>query len=349
MSHVFLSCKHEDGDFADLVTGKLQAAGFAVWVDTDLQVGEDWRKEIDQGIMDAIALIVIMTPEAKASEYVTYEWAFALGAGKKVIPLVFKPTPLHPRLEALQYLDFTNRAARRWDALTSAVQRVGEAKKPHPTPTQSSNLTIIQQASAKLGSLERNERKLGIEFLRQMKHPAACEALIEALHHSLPDVRGWAAAALGQIGNAMAVPSLLVALRDEDGGVRRDAAVALGKIGDATAVPGLLETLRDEDRDVRWETAASLGKIANVTAVPSLLEALRDKDSAVRGWAVIALGQIGDAVAVAGLIELLYDITYSWHDEQRVCDVIATALKRIGTPEALAAFEEWRRKQQDGK
>jgi hypothetical protein len=31
-----------------------------------------------------------MTPDAKASEYVTYEWAFAWGAGVRVIPIMYK-------------------------------------------------------------------------------------------------------------------------------------------------------------------------------------------------------------------------------------------------------------------
>ena len=42
---------------------------------------------IDLSIKNAFALIVIMTPEAKASEYVTYEWAFAWGVVVKVIPV----------------------------------------------------------------------------------------------------------------------------------------------------------------------------------------------------------------------------------------------------------------------
>jgi hypothetical protein len=70
-----------------------------------------------------------MTPEAKASEYVTYEWAFAWGAGIKVIPVLLKRTELHPRLESLQYLDFTNRTARPWDAL---IELLGEAEASKP-------------------------------------------------------------------------------------------------------------------------------------------------------------------------------------------------------------------------
>src|SRR2546428_9488081 len=106
MRHVFISYQHNDGDFAENLISRIEKVGLETWVDNDhLQAGEDWRTEIDQAIKDAFALIVIMTPEARSSEYVTYEWAFAWGAGVKVIPILYKETKLHPRLEALQYLN----------------------------------------------------------------------------------------------------------------------------------------------------------------------------------------------------------------------------------------------------
>ena len=90
--------------------------------------GEDWRSEIDQAIEAALAVIVVMTPEAKASEYVTYEWAFAWGAKVKVIPVLLKGTQLHPRLESLQYLNFTNRNARPWEELTKVLREAMSSK-----------------------------------------------------------------------------------------------------------------------------------------------------------------------------------------------------------------------------
>ena len=76
--------------------------------------------------------------------------------------------------------------------------------------------------------------------------------------------------ALGEIGDAAAVPRLLEARGDADADVRR-AAAALEQIGDA-AVPGLLRVLRDRE-----------------SAVPGLLRALRDRESAVRRAAAEAL------------------------------------------------------------
>ena len=108
MQHVFISYQHEDIDFAENVIGRVEKAGFSTWTDDKLHAGDEWREMIDIAIKNAFALIVIMTPEAKSSEYVTYEWAFAWGVGVKVIPLMLRSTQLHPRLEALQHLDFTS-------------------------------------------------------------------------------------------------------------------------------------------------------------------------------------------------------------------------------------------------
>src|SRR5260370_42433663 len=103
MGHIFISYMHDDGDFTEILNTRIKSAGFETWIDDDkLHAGEDWRAEIDEAIKNALALIVIMSPEAKASEYVTYEWSFALGVGIKVIPVMIKQTTLHPRLEALQ-------------------------------------------------------------------------------------------------------------------------------------------------------------------------------------------------------------------------------------------------------
>lgn len=129
MNHVFISHSHEDYDFAELLNGRLTNAGFTVWTDAKIRGGVEWRKEIDKAIKDASAVIVVVTEEARLSEYVTYEWAFAWGAGVKVIPVLRKDTKLHPRLESLQYLDFRDQPNRPWNQL---IELLGEAESSKP-------------------------------------------------------------------------------------------------------------------------------------------------------------------------------------------------------------------------
>ncbi|NIF03963.1 toll/interleukin-1 receptor domain-containing protein [Chryseobacterium sp. Tr-659] len=122
---IFISHSHDDSDFAELLKLKLEKANINCWIDSEkLKIGQEWRQEIDDGISRSKAVIVIMTPEARKSEYVTYEWAYAWGKNKKIFPIMLKQTTLHPRLESLQYLDFTNKASRPYSELILSLQKI---------------------------------------------------------------------------------------------------------------------------------------------------------------------------------------------------------------------------------
>jgi hypothetical protein len=99
---VFISYSHNDSDFAELLKGKLEQAGFEVWLDEErLRAGEDWREEIDAALINASCLVLILSPAALNSQYVMYEWSFAWGAGKKVVPILLRKWDtsmhIHPR------------------------------------------------------------------------------------------------------------------------------------------------------------------------------------------------------------------------------------------------------------
>jgi hypothetical protein len=126
MAHVFVSYKRNTANrrFVNKMTEYLTEAGFDSWIDTEeLQAGEDWREAIDQAIREALAVIVVLTPDAVASQYVTYEWAFALGVGKDVIPILYRDAPLHPRLLGKHYLDFTH-SPYPWDRLIARLVQI---------------------------------------------------------------------------------------------------------------------------------------------------------------------------------------------------------------------------------
>jgi hypothetical protein len=106
MSHVFISYARENSDFVERLRQRLIEAEFDVWTDSVLRPGNDWRQEIDEAIRAAFVLLVVVTPEADSSQYVTYEWAYALGLDIKVIPLVLESTSMHPRLQFVQHVDF---------------------------------------------------------------------------------------------------------------------------------------------------------------------------------------------------------------------------------------------------
>jgi tetratricopeptide (TPR) repeat protein len=176
--HIFISYKHEDSDFAEVLIHRIEKAGFRTWIDTDqLCAGEDWRAEIDQAIKNSFALIVVMSPAAKASKYITYEWVFAWGTGVKVIPILYRDTPLHPRLEALQYLNFTNRASRPWEKLLNIIQGFADTSSSSTLPTPQNTASLLYSESQKTKEFWLDTGKV---FLKRKEYQEALDIYKQA-------------------------------------------------------------------------------------------------------------------------------------------------------------------------
>lgn len=133
MNPVFLSYSTKDFFFAELAEVKLYKAGIKIWRDkNDLIAGNDWRRSIEVGIANAEVVLVALSSNSAASSYVTYEWAYAIGYGKTVIPLKLDECKVHPRLETIQFLDFSNAYAQPWDQLIERIKE-NEADKDQVT------------------------------------------------------------------------------------------------------------------------------------------------------------------------------------------------------------------------
>lgn len=129
----FLSYSRKDMRFAKTLKSELEKKGHIVWMDKDcIEVGENYQTAIDDAIESALAVILVMSPDAKQSEYVTYEWAFAFGSKVKVIPIMFKKTPLLSRLETIQYIDFSNKSYKPWDKLFNTLNNLKTKKAESP-------------------------------------------------------------------------------------------------------------------------------------------------------------------------------------------------------------------------
>jgi hypothetical protein len=71
--HAFLSYVREDSHAVDQLQRVLEAAGIAVWRDTSLQPGEDWRTRIRQAITrDALAFVACFSANS-AGKTISYQ------------------------------------------------------------------------------------------------------------------------------------------------------------------------------------------------------------------------------------------------------------------------------------
>jgi nicotinamidase/pyrazinamidase len=124
MLQVFISYYHEHKSFADRVADKLKLRGYNPWIAEDsLLLSMGWKRTIDEAIQGSIAVIVIMNERAKASEYVTYEWAYAMGRDKPVICILTENVKLHPKLNDLQVGTFVAAVNEQynWDLLLRSL------------------------------------------------------------------------------------------------------------------------------------------------------------------------------------------------------------------------------------
>ncbi len=128
---VFISYKHDPDAFLDMFFAILkrtfQDDTINYWYDQDIKAGTEWRVEIDNAIRAARMVLVIITPEAVLSQYMTYEWCYALGLGKPIIPVLLKgkEDDVHIKLREFQHLDFRF-AGQPWDKLSQRVKDLRE-------------------------------------------------------------------------------------------------------------------------------------------------------------------------------------------------------------------------------
>jgi hypothetical protein len=118
---IFISYSREDAVFVKKLRKRLRALEYDVWQDIeDIEPGTQWPDIIDETLRSASVLLVVMSRMSRRSQYVAYEWAYARGAGVRVIPVLKEAVTLHPRLATIQSVDFT-KPGKTWLRLVDAV------------------------------------------------------------------------------------------------------------------------------------------------------------------------------------------------------------------------------------
>ena len=154
-----------------------------------------------------------------------------------------------------------------------------------------------------------------------------------ALVDPAPDVRLFAALALGYLVEPDNVPALVPLLEDPTAEVRAAAAEALtahGRFAVAAAEPLRIRLLQDEAQEVRTQAAQALGRIGlpSPPVLIALAAASQEREAGVRRAAREALGLIGPGAAsqVSALITGLSDT-----EDEEAQAAAAWALGRMGT------------------
>ncbi|KAB2854576.1 MAG: toll/interleukin-1 receptor domain-containing protein, partial [Anaerolineae bacterium] len=109
MSHIFVSYSRRNLTFVTQLVKDLQQAGLAVWFDQiSIQPGDIWEAAIEQGLKEAIAVVVVISPDSMASEYVRKEVNFAQESDQLILPVLYQSAPLFLNLQTIQWVDLSS-------------------------------------------------------------------------------------------------------------------------------------------------------------------------------------------------------------------------------------------------
>ncbi len=108
-TRVFVSYAREQSlAFVDYLEQMLKAHHIESWIDrTSLRGGEKWLAEIRRGIDKCDIFLLVLTPGAVESPWVSLEIKHALRRHKSIIPLMFYPCVLPRQLSGHHFIDFT--------------------------------------------------------------------------------------------------------------------------------------------------------------------------------------------------------------------------------------------------
>lgn len=92
---LFISYSRVDESFAKKLAGDLSRYDIPIWLDDlSLRAGDNWPQIIADAIDKCQAMLVIISPDSMASQWVERELSQADKKGKPVFPLLYRPTPL---------------------------------------------------------------------------------------------------------------------------------------------------------------------------------------------------------------------------------------------------------------
>jgi hypothetical protein len=125
---VFVSYSRKDWqDYVVPLVDRLHQAGLAVWIDQNMiEGGNNWLRSINEALEKCPFLILCVTPDALASDYVQMEYQYFIVKKKQgLLPLFCRPTDLPPDLVAIQYYQY--------DDLDKLIERLKQELQPNLT------------------------------------------------------------------------------------------------------------------------------------------------------------------------------------------------------------------------
>jgi hypothetical protein len=153
---IFFSYSRVDSDFTIQLANKLREAELNIWLDKfNIEAGEKWDNEIQKALESSNTLLVILSKSSTKSENVMDEVSYAIGKGKKVIPVLIEECEVPFRIRRLQYANFTRNFEDGLKTLTDALDLDSNRK----AKLLGQNVTDISVYRRKEGGQKKSKQK----------------------------------------------------------------------------------------------------------------------------------------------------------------------------------------------
>jgi len=106
--HVFISYSHKDSDYTHKLAEEMERHNIPVWIDDRIDYGTRWPQVIQEKIDSCKAFVLIMSDNARASDWVNNELTYAIGKRRKIYPLLLKGDSWLA-VASIQYVNVRNR------------------------------------------------------------------------------------------------------------------------------------------------------------------------------------------------------------------------------------------------
>jgi len=195
---------------------------------------------------------------------------------------------------------------------------------------------ITRAVSERLGRLPVERQAPLLAALGDRGDAGALPVVLAAVDSTDGTVRVAALKALAQLGNGSAVPVLLAAASSENASEAEAAQIALATLPGDDVDTAVLEALSAGDARVRRIAIEAAGQRRLVEANPALLKAMDDADGSIRSAAIAALGQTTGPDGLTALVDVLLSRT-STDELGQAESAVASAFSRVADKRVCAS------------